>query len=116
MVTAHRSNASYLSAQVRCRISGGYRYIDTVETMTTLIDEVHHRRRLPAPSVARLIREAADVSQARLAREIGVDRVTVSRWEAGTRHPRGDTLVAYSDVLVLLRDAITATSETPSLE
>ena len=66
-----------------------------------LASEVKEIRRLPAPSLARAIREAAGVSQARIASELGVTRVSVTRWEAGTRRPRGRHALAYS---ALLRD------------
>lgn len=53
----------------------------------TLVDEVRAVRSLPSPSMRRAIREAAGVSQKRLARELGVSNTTVSRWEAGESTP-----------------------------
>jgi transcriptional regulator with XRE-family HTH domain len=37
---------------------------------------------------ARAVREAAGATQAQAARDIGVDAMTVSRWERGKRTPR----------------------------
>lgn len=68
----------------------------------TLIDEVREARRLPAPAAARLIRVSAGVSQTRLAREVGVHRVTIARWEAGTRRPCGRVRGRYAEILRLL--------------
>jgi DNA-binding transcriptional regulator YiaG len=68
-----------------------------------LLEEVHMRRQLPSRVLARAIREEAGVSQARLAAALGVHPVTVARWEAGVRHPRGQTLAAYVGLLAELR-------------
>jgi DNA-binding transcriptional regulator YiaG len=64
-----------------------------------LLNEIRAARALPAPEVARRIREQAGVSQQRLARELGVTRVCVTRWELGTRRPRGHDAVAYARLL-----------------
>ena len=66
---------------------------------TNLLDEVHLARRIPTPAMRRAIREAAGVSQDRLARELGVQRVTVTRWELGIRRPRGVNAVRYVNLL-----------------
>ena len=70
--------------------------------MSELLEELRHVRRLPPPTLARAIRKAAEVSQERMADELGVHRVTVARWEAGQRRPRGRLLHAY----VALLDAL----------
>lgn len=54
---------------------------------------------MPDPQRARRIREAAGVSQHRLAAELNVTRATVARWESGDRTPRGSNLVAYEKIL-----------------
>jgi DNA-binding transcriptional regulator YiaG len=41
-------------------------------------------------------RTALGLSQAALARELGVDRATVHRWEAGTSRPRGAALTGLA--------------------
>lgn len=71
-----------------------------------LVDEVRVSRTLPSPKVARMIRTTAGVSQERLAQELGVHRMTVARWEAGTRHPRGNYRAAYAGLLAQLRRAV----------
>jgi len=70
--------------------------------MSGLLSEVRDSKRLPPPAMARAIRLAAGVSQARFATEIGVHRVTVARWEEGTRRPRGQHLRAYIQLLTEL--------------
>ncbi len=67
-----------------------------------LLHEVRASRQLPAPDDARAIRERAGVSQTRLAEELGVHRITVGRWETGTREPRGALRVAYARLLLRL--------------
>jgi DNA-binding transcriptional regulator YiaG len=69
----------------------------------TLLDEVQRAKSLPKPAVARLIRIEAGVTQDRFARELGVHRMTIVRWEAGTRRPRGATRARYADLLMQLR-------------
>lgn len=64
----------------------------------TLIEEVRSAR-LPAPGVARAVRQAAGISQERLAAEIGVHRVTLARWESGTSRPRGSVRARYTTLL-----------------
>lgn len=58
-----------------------------------------HLRQLPAPAVARAIRVAAHLTQEELAREIGVDRVTLARWEAGRRRPQSLMAERYGRAL-----------------
>ncbi|MGP4024386.1 helix-turn-helix transcriptional regulator [Actinomadura sp. 3N407] len=71
-----------------------------------LVDELRARVPLPTPAEARRIREAAEVTQERMAEELGVHRVTVARWEDGTRRPRGKTRDAYATLLAELRKVI----------
>jgi transcriptional regulator with XRE-family HTH domain len=70
--------------------------------MSALVDEVRESLSLPRPSVAREIREAAGVTQERLAGELDVHPLTVQRWEAGTRTPHGDLRRAYARLLAEL--------------
>jgi DNA-binding transcriptional regulator YiaG len=70
----------------------------------TLVDEVLRARTLPKPAMAKMIRVAAGVSQRRLGAELGVHRITVARWEDGTRTPRGSVRAAYADLLNQLRE------------
>lgn len=67
-------------------------------------------RDLPSPAVARALREAAGISLRELARELGVDPTTLSRWERGLARPgRRDRaralLERYVAALNLLRSA-----------
>ena len=71
----------------------------------TLADEVRAAKRLPPPAQQRLILAAADVSHARVARELHVHPVTVTRWLAGTRVPRGELRARYADLLLELAEA-----------
>lgn len=76
--------------------------------MSGLVAEVRESLSLPPPGAARAIREAAKVSQARLASELGVHELTVHRWEAGTRVPHGDRRIAYGRLLRELDEATRA--------
>lgn len=69
----------------------------------SLLDEVKAARRLPDPPIARMIREAAGVSQLRFAKEVGVHRITLSRWESGVCRPRGDARARYARLIAELQ-------------
>lgn len=49
------------------------------------------------------LRLAAELSQGELARAVGVNAATVSRWEAGLRKPSGEAALRYARGLRLLR-------------
>jgi transcriptional regulator with XRE-family HTH domain len=72
--------------------------------MSALIDQVRQARRLPPPVVARAIRDAAGVSQQQVADELGINRVSVARWELGARIPRGPLRLRYVELLDELRE------------
>jgi DNA-binding XRE family transcriptional regulator len=66
----------------------------------TLIEELQQRRkRLPAVPMRRAVREAAGVSQARMARELRVHRITLIRWENGTCEPKDEAAERYARLL-----------------
>lgn len=56
-------------------------------------------RRLLASGEARRVREAAGLSRADIARDLGVDESTVQRWEAGARSPRAEVGLKYGEML-----------------
>jgi DNA-binding transcriptional regulator YiaG len=71
-------------------------------SMPAVIEEVQELarvRRLLRSGQAQLIRREADVSQGDVARALGVAPATVSRWEAGTRIPRGQIARNYGRLL-----------------
>ena len=63
------------------------------------LKSAHDRQRLPDPAIRRMIRERAEISQADLARAVGVGRASVARWEAGTRTPGRKVVGRYLEVL-----------------
>lgn len=69
----------------------------------SLLDEVRQAKKLPSPQTARMIRIAAGVTQERLARELGVHRMTIQRWETGERRPSGVHRATYAQLLDELR-------------
>lgn len=56
-------------------------------------------RRSPLPSGLRTMRRAADMTQAQLAREVGVCQTTVCDWERGRAVPRVDIAIKVMEVL-----------------
>jgi DNA-binding transcriptional regulator YiaG len=73
-----------------------------------LAAQVRAARKLPPPSIARAIRHEAGVSQQQVADELGVNRVTVARWELGERAPRGELRLRYIALLDELQQAVAA--------
>ena len=71
-----------------------------------VLEQIRETKRLPPPAVARGIRRAAGVTQRAMASTLGVNRVTVARWESGTRRPRGELRAAYASLLRELHDAV----------
>jgi transcriptional regulator with XRE-family HTH domain len=61
--------------------------------------KIRAHRDLPPPAFRRALRESAGLSQEDVAQAVGVRRESVSRWETGIRAPRGQLLVAYTEVL-----------------
>ena len=70
-----------------------------MSSIDALLARSRDRRRLPEPAIRKHIRERAQLSQADVAAALGVDRATVSRYESGSRQPRGAHLDAYLQVL-----------------
>lgn len=65
----------------------------------TLIQTLRTRKALPTPAICRHIRISAGVSQELAAREVGVHRETISRWERGERRPSDQHLARYLTLL-----------------
>jgi len=59
---------------------------------------------LPSPDVRRALRRQAGWRQCDVAREVGVGRRTVTRWEAGRHTPSGETLRRYLAVLERMKE------------
>jgi transcriptional regulator with XRE-family HTH domain len=74
--------------------------------MSDISAEVRDRLAAPPPRVAKAVREEAGVSQERLARELGVHRVTLARWESGEHEPRAAARARWATVIRSLRDAV----------
>ncbi len=62
-------------------------------------------RRLVSTGAARAIREGAGLSYGELAKEAGVDKSSVFRWERGLRRPRGEAAARYLAALDELTSA-----------
>lgn len=57
------------------------------------------RRQLPEPPVRAYLRRRAGLSQQQAANVLDVSRVTVARWESGTRSPADEHLADYLELL-----------------
>lgn len=71
----------------------------SVTDLASLIKVTRALRQLPSPEERRNIRLEAGISQQELAAALGASRVTLSRWESGTRRPRGEMAIRYARAL-----------------
>ncbi|MFJ6655105.1 helix-turn-helix domain-containing protein [Streptomyces sp. NPDC091377] len=69
---------------------------------------------LPPPKECRRLREAAALTQAQLASQVGVTRETVRAWENGRTTPRGRKRDAYAKLLARLAGDTAKPTSTPS--
>lgn len=76
------------------------------ELMSRVRERTKAAAELPDPATRREIRERAQVTLAEVAAVCGVSRQAVSLWEAGTRDPREENLLAYVALLNALRAEI----------
>jgi transcriptional regulator with XRE-family HTH domain len=70
-----------------------------IELPKDLVTKVRARRRLPPARERRLRRLRSGLSELDVAKVVGVDRSTISRWESGQREPRGEMLTNYVNFL-----------------
>jgi DNA-binding transcriptional regulator YiaG len=80
-----------------------------VELREAILQAAARHVALPDFRVRRALRVAAGLRQDELAAVLGVTRPSVSRWESGTREPRGELRRRYADVLKRL-DALRSES------
>jgi DNA-binding XRE family transcriptional regulator len=72
-----------------------------------LLERGRAANRLPPPWRRRQIRETARVSQREFAAALGVQVMTLNRWERGLACPRGRNAASYSVALARLEEAST---------
>jgi DNA-binding transcriptional regulator YiaG len=56
-------------------------------------------RRAASNGRAKATRQAARISQAEIARAVGVSPACISRWESGTRLPKGEAAQRYAEII-----------------
>lgn len=76
---------------------GGYS-VEQVPSATPIPDDIL-RRRLALGERIRLAREAADITQERLAEMAGLTRVSISNIETGVHSPTVDRLMMIADAV-----------------
>lgn len=78
------------------------KFLDRVRALAMKLD------RAPTPGFITSLREALGMTQAEFGERIGVDKMTVSRWERGTLRPSEESLAAIAK----LRDRATRSGVT----
>lgn len=66
----------------------GQRFLDRVQALASRVPPE------PTPGLIRALREALGLTQAQLGEAVGVDKITVSRWERGATKPGKDSAAA----------------------
>jgi DNA-binding transcriptional regulator YiaG len=66
----------------------GVRFLDRLRALAVRLN------RPPSPGYITALRVGLGLTQQELGERLGVDKMTVSRWERGTLHPRADSLAA----------------------
>lgn len=72
------------------------------------LEQARLRRLLPEPEMRRYLRQRLGLSQQQLAEALEVDRVTITRYESGTRDPSARILRDYLEVLGVLGEEVVA--------
>ena len=67
------------------------RLLDRVRALAVGLDA---SRAVPSPGFISTLREALGMTQVELGEQVGVDKMTVSRWERGTIRPSEESLTA----------------------
>lgn len=70
-----------------------------MDTLTVALQRAKRRRQIPPPAACRQLRERLGLTQGDVAQALGVDRASISRYEAGARVPRGPIAEAYIELL-----------------
>ena len=68
------------------------RFLDRIQALAQRLD------RPPSPGFITSLREAMGLTQAEFGERIGVDKMTVSRWERGALKPSDESLAALEDL------------------
>jgi len=70
-------------------LPAGVRFLDRVRVLAlSVLDQS------PSPGYITTLREALGYTQKQLAEKLGIDKMTVSRWERGALRPSGESLKA----------------------
>lgn len=67
--------------------------------MKSTVDRIIFARRAARSGMARALRVEAGLTQAEVAREVGVTAAAVCRWESGKRLPRSAAAERYGEFL-----------------
>lgn len=73
-------------------LPGAVRFLDRIQALAQRLD------RPPSPGFITSLREALGLTQAEFGERIGVDKMTVSRWERGALRPSDASLAAISEL------------------
>lgn len=73
-------------------LPGGVHFLDRVRALALTLD------RPPSPGFITSLREALGLTQKEFGEQLGVDKMTVSRWERGTLRPSEASLAAVDEL------------------
>jgi DNA-binding transcriptional regulator YiaG len=70
----------------------GVEFLDRIRALALKLD------RPPSPGFVTALREALGLTQAEFGERIGVDKMTVSRWERGALRPSDESIAGLEDL------------------
>jgi len=73
-------------------LPGGVDFLDRLRALAIKLD------RPPGPGFITALREALGLTQKEFGEQLGVDKMTVSRWERGTLRPSDESLAAVENL------------------
>jgi hypothetical protein len=73
-------------------LPGGVAFLDRLRALAIKLD------RPPGPGFITALREALGLTQKEFGKQLGVDKMTVSRWERGTLRPSDESLAVIEEL------------------
>ena len=88
--------------------------VSAMAVIDRVLQDARRRRTLPPPAMRRYLRTSCGLTQDEIARALAVNRATVTKWEGGTREPRGELRLRYIELLERLAQEASDNGDPPA--